>query len=214
MEKHHQWCHIAACAFAKHHLCSCVQFILESGEFSPTTTFDAARDMVQAYLDTTNVIANNVNSLMALTHTAWTGMLRSSHSVDQWVWEDVIEGWSYDRASTPTCNLGLRRFGGRLLSPKITEVKDTTTEVDWLPVQFEPTAIIGRKRRTPGEGPAIKNDNDKSLWKTTWRQVVRPVDELPEWQREATRRDVQRLHRLPNGSLLVVFQSGSTVFRQ
>jgi hypothetical protein len=128
------------------------------------------------------------------------------HSVDQWVWEDVIEGWSYDRASAPTYNLGPRRFGGHLLSPKITEVKDTTTEVDWLPVQFEPTAIIGRKRRTPGEGPTIKNDNDKSLWKTTWRQVVRPGDELPAWQREATRRDVQRLHRLPNGSLLVVFQ--------
>jgi hypothetical protein len=78
--------------------------------------------------------------------------------------------------------------------------------VDWQPVQFEATAITGRKRRQPAQGQVMLNDRDKSLWKTTWRPVVRPGDELSEWQREASARDVHRLYRLHNESSLVVFQ--------
>jgi hypothetical protein len=79
MERHHHWCQTASCAFAKHHLVSYVQFILECGDSSPNTTFELAQGTVQAYLVSTAVIANDANSLTAVTHAA------SCHYAEQFV---------------------------------------------------------------------------------------------------------------------------------
>ena len=216
MEQHQAWSRTAACACARHHLVATVEYILDSKSITSTDDVQQTEELVRSYVSSASIVINDINALVALSHASRTGISRFSSSaagdiIDkltvspaEWEWGDVIDGWSYDVELAPKINLRSKTVRGPLHSPGVTVVKDAPTEVNWNPVQFIPVEVIGRKECRPGTNDAGSN-NTKYLWKTTWADVLRPGDELAQWERDAKKCDVRQLIRTPSGGVLVQY---------